>query len=97
MGKNKRIKTEDEKMVSEVFETLTILGIGFGLLGGLFYGIQRVEDHYNSLQIDTTKVPVLEDVNKDGLDDLVLKFGSGDDLVLYKTNEGYSYQNPRGE
>ncbi|MDP3026192.1 MAG: hypothetical protein Q8N63_00665 [Nanoarchaeota archaeon] len=67
-------------------------GIFAGVLLATLFGIIPLK----SRQIDPRVTPILRDINKDGLEDVVLKLRSGEDLVLYRTDNGYQFQN-RGE
>jgi hypothetical protein len=66
-------------------------------------GIQReIRETYSTYleqeiqeQVDLKQSPSLRDVNKDGLEDVVLKLNSGEDLILYRTNGGYQFQDPQ--
>ena len=54
----------------------------------------RLKECYKMNMVNTSILPENKDVNQDGLKDLVLKLESGENLVLYKTSDGYNYKKP---
>ena len=74
------------------------LGVCTGVIISVLFGILPLKDNVKRLeqmQVNLEQKPLLEDKNGDGLADLVLKLNSGDELILYKTNGRYQFNDPR--
>lgn len=81
--------------------TLTILGlfIAYDLQKNIKQNelIKIYSGYLNACEgekIDPNRNPVLKDVNRDGLEDLIFQLKSGEDLILYKNDRGYSFNKP---
>jgi len=81
--------------------TLTILGlfIAYDLQKNIKQNelIEIYSGYLNACEgekIDPNRNPVLKDVNRDGLEDLIFQLKSGEDLILYKNDKGYSFNKP---
>ena len=80
-----------------LFSSFIYIGVGIAFYAGIFIqGHRDLKDFdvYKSWQIDTSKNPIIQDMNKDGLDDLIFKRISGDEIILYGENKGCSF-NPK--